>query len=462
MFNDFISYSSWDFTEVSKYTREIGFEIHSFEADSKKLDRSWSYTLKCLLFDKYLKKRFLLPTVRFHSFTDILACKVENQIFVVTVPKETDLAVRDEYLLGIGYKRVDKVNEFFRKSFAVSCYINEDIKSSIIFVENLTIKKSHYIQCALPLILPWFFKDTPTDLELELLKSLSEDSMAYYLSCIDKFINQYNFKEMMITEMLSGCYSRYSERVVERKEAELTDLSSNIETINEQLDALYRKRRDCQTTLLGLQNRNSYNDDELVDYFINNNSVELLSVSDEGINFYCKSFIEYFDDDMAKTIINNKNSYVYRGYGGVGYTNDCVKGFMTNIFITKKWKLNMYALYHIPFEGRVYTTSLLKTDVGDYIPNTHIDQYNCLGDYERIINESINRVDYITAIEQCVASCKSFDLGDSYVTGEFLRRINNEQWYYFDTPCVEIEDGKIITIDEAMKRIEEESNEQTA
>lgn len=463
MFNDFINYSSWEFAYVSKYTKEIGFEINGFEAVRKNLDESWNYTLKCLLFDKYLKNRFKLPIVHFNHFTDILDRKTRNQIFIITMPKETDLTDREADLLDEGYKRVDKVNEFFRKSFAVSCYIREDIQSSIVFVENLTLKKSHYIQCALPLILPWFFEDTLTDLELELLKSLSESSMVHYLACIDKFVNQYNFREMMIKEMLSGCYSRYSERAVERKQAELTDLSSHINSCHEQLDTLYRRRRDCQMLLLGLQNQNSYNDNELVDYFLNNNSVELLSVDDEGIKFYCKSFIEYFDDDMAKTIINNKDSYIYKDYGGIRYNKDCIRGLMTNIFITKKWKLNMFARYNILFEGRVYTTSFLTCDAGNYMPNTHIDQYNCLGDYERLINESIDRIDYITAIEQCIASCKSFDLGDSYVTGEFLRRINNEQWYYFDTPCVEIEDGTIITINEAMNRIEieEDSNEQT-
>lgn len=460
MFNEFVSHSSWEFAYVSKYTNEIGFKINSFESVRKNLDKSWDYTLKCLLFDKFLKNRFTLPTIRFHEFTDILGYNNKNQVSVVTMPKDADLTNDEVELLSKGYKKVDKVNEFFRKSFKVSCYVCEDIQSSIVFVENLTLKKSHYIQCALPIILPWFFGDKLTDLELELLRTLSEDSVAHYLVCVDKFVNQYNFKDMMIKEMLSGCYERYSERAVEKKQAELSELHSHINACNEQLDTLYKRRRDCQRLLLGLQSQSSYNDNELVDYFLNNNSIELLTVDDEGIKFDCKSFIEYFDDDMAKTIINNKDSYIYKDYVGIGYNKDCVKEFMTNIFITKKWKLNMFARYSIPFEGRVYTISYLTCDAGNYIPNTHIDQYNCLGDYERLINESIDRIDYITAIEQCVASCKSFDLGDSYVTGEFFRRINNKGWYYFDTKCVEIEDGTTITINEAMNRIEEELNEQ--
>lgn len=459
MFGDFVTRSSWGFDYVSKYTKEIGFKIESYGAVRKNLDESWSYTLKCLLFDKYLKNRFMLPIVHFKDFTDILGHKTHNQIFIITMPKETDLTARHVNLLDEGYQRVDKVNAFFRKSFVVSCYINENIQSSIVFVENLTLRKSHYIQCALPLMLPWFFEDTLTDLELELLKSLSEDSMVHYLACIDEFVGRYDFREMMIKEMLKGCYSRYSEKAIERKQVELRDLSSHIDSMHDQLETLYSRRKDCQMLLLGLKNQNSYNDTELVDYFLNNNSVELVSVDDDTIIFDCKSFIEYFDEDIAKNIINNKDSYIYKDFRGIGYNRDCVKGFMTNIFITRKWKLNMFARYSIPFEGRIRTVAFLTTYVGAYIPNTHIDQYNCLGDYERIINESIDNLDYITAIEQCIASCKSFDLGDPYVTEEFFRRINNEQWYYFDTPCVEIEDGTIITIKEAMERAQEEQEE---
>lgn len=460
MFKEGVSFSSWNCGYASRYTEKIGFNIITLGSSNKYGDNSWNATLKCLLFDKYLKNRFVLPTVRFQYFTDVLDCKTDNQIFIVTMPKETDLNVKDAALLGMGYKRVDKVNEFFRKSFKAACYIDESIQSSVVFVENLTLKKSHYIQCAIPLILPWFFEDKLTDLELELLKSLSEDSVAHYLQCIEKFVNQYKLKDMMIEEMLSGCYSRYATELIDRKEAELAAIFTNINGCNQQLDALYRKKRECQMLILGLQNQDNYNDSELIDYFLNNNNVELLTVDNEGIKFYCKSFIEYFDDDMAKTIINNKDSYIYKDYGGMRYSKDCIRGLMTNIFITKKWKLNMFAQYNIPFEGRVYTTGALTCKVGNYIPNTHIDRYNCLGDYERIINESIHRVDYITAIEQCVASCKSFSLGDSYVTEEFLRKINSEQWNYFSTPCIEVEDGTTVTINEAINLIKEELNEQ--
>ena len=54
------------------------------------------------------------------------------------------------------YHRLDKVKAFYRKSFNVDCYINPDKKSVIVFVDNLDIKKMHYLQVSILAFMPWY------------------------------------------------------------------------------------------------------------------------------------------------------------------------------------------------------------------------------------------------------------------------------------------------------------------
>ena len=56
-----------------------------------------------------------------------------------------------------GYYRLDKVKEFYRKSFRVECYINPEKKNAILFVDNLNNKKLHYLQVSIFAFLPWYF-----------------------------------------------------------------------------------------------------------------------------------------------------------------------------------------------------------------------------------------------------------------------------------------------------------------
>ena len=81
-----------------------------------------------------------------------------------------------------GYHRLDKLKAFYRKSFNLDCYINPELKSAIVFVENLDNKRMHYLQVSILAILPWFFdqKEGMTDEEMELVYSLRETSPDKY------------------------------------------------------------------------------------------------------------------------------------------------------------------------------------------------------------------------------------------------------------------------------------------
>ena len=56
-----------------------------------------------------------------------------------------------------GFEKIQKVTDFFRKTFRVNCYVNHTERKVVIFVEQLNIRRMHYLQCAILAFLPWYF-----------------------------------------------------------------------------------------------------------------------------------------------------------------------------------------------------------------------------------------------------------------------------------------------------------------
>ena len=89
-------------------------------------------------------------------------------------------------------------------------------------------------------------------------------------------------------------------------------------------------------------------------------------------------------------------------------------------------------------------------------PNPHIDEFECMGNYKRTINEALARRDYITALEQCVASAKSLNLHDSAVIGRFISQFTHNGGTSYK--AIELPDGRVVSPNEAIKWIEDQEN----
>ena len=91
------------------------------------------------------------------------------------------------------------------------------------------------------------------------------------------------------------------------------------------------------------------------------------------------------------------------------------------------------------------------------MPNTHIDRFSCMGSYQNTINRMLKENDYISAIEQCVASCKSLNFADSTVMSEFMCRMYGLQGHTnVNNRCLELPNGQIVTPKEAADWLREQ------
>ena len=364
------------------------------------------------------------------------------------------------------WHRLDKITDFFRKSFYVLCFVNPEIKSVVIFVDTLKMQKIHYLQCSIFAFLPWYFdpKQGVSSLEMELIETLRKKDSSEYCLCIEKIAAQYDFRAEKIKRLLSGFESNYERVQTELIRRDIADYIREIDRISGVIGDLLKSKNQKEIELLGLETKISKESEEseVMEYFLHNDKLMLVSVNNTRLTFTVKTYLEYFDEDFASRILENKSSYFYKPDGRSHeniITAENIEKLMRAVFVDQSLRMKVCATYQLDMHG---TVSPLRRHPYDYecdefAPNPHIDEYSCIGNYHRSIVEFLKRHDYIGAIEQCSASCKSLNFGDSTVMSEFMRRIYGISGYadrqYINKRFIELPDGTMATPIEAIEWI---------
>ncbi len=399
----------------------------------------------------------------------------EGKIFIhsLTSDPESNLAnievLRSDFTrIYDGYHRLEKITEFYRKSFLVDCYINPDIKSVIIFADNIDIRRMHYLQVSILAFLPWYVnpEEGVTEDEMALIKSLREKEPDEYEKCILKLAEKYDFRTEMIHRLLKGFESRYERIELEKIKYEIISLDSDIRDLNSTIGERLRARNESCLRLLGLERSISDNEDkdsEIMEYFLCNKKLTLEEVTNTNMTFVVSDYLEYFDRDMAEQIINCDTSFVYR-QNGHGYHlregSEKMKKLMTEIFVNEEPRLRIKTCATYRFDLRGTVAAVGHKDYGveyrDCIPNPHIDSYQCMGNYSVTINNLLKDHDYIGAIEQCIASCKSLNWGDSTVMENFMCSMWGNG---YNNRCIELPDGRVVNPGDASSWLEEQEEQ---
>jgi hypothetical protein len=172
--------------------------------------------------------------------------------------------------------------------------------------------------------------------------------------------------------------------------------------------------------------------------------------------FTAKAKLEYFDPEMAENAINNRNSLLYSRGSRIPYEDR--KMLYEAIFIDGTISVNVCAAFQLSIGGGVNTRGhhSFGEEFAGYMPHPHIDEYNCMGDYVRIVNELMQRHDYIMALEQCIASARSLNFADSTVLGHFIRTLMDDN---DRSRCLSLPDGRIVKPSDAVKWLKEKKAE---
>lgn len=371
-----------------------------------------------------------------------------------------------------GYQRLDKVKAFYQKSFNVECYINPERKNVIVFVDNLDVKKLHYLQVSILAFLPWYFnpEEGVSELEMELLHSLRETSHAKYINCISRIAEAYDFRSARIRQMLAGFETVCERMECENVRSEIERIRNEASRLNDCIGELLMRENNAHIRLMGLERKLSEDegDSEMMEYFLCNNKLYLEDIIGGDMYFAVKDYLCYFDRETANRIIENRRSFVYphgnNRHNGISADDMCK--LMKEIFVSEepRLRIRVCAAYRFVMNGNVRANShhnFPAFEFDNYMPNPHINEYSCMGNYSVTINKLLADRDYIGAIEQCAASCKSLNWSDSTVMESFM----NTMWGGRKC-CIELPDGMVVKpidairwIDEQEKKKEEKNNE---
>lgn len=394
----------------------------------------------------------------------------DNGMFIVhnfRSSEENNLANMRAIELGFtdvydGYCRLEQMTAFFKKSFQVICFANPDKKSVVFFVENMDIRKMHFLQLSILPAMPWYFDKEAgvSEDEMGLIESLKEKTPDKYEAYLRKLVAQYNFRAARIRQMLSDFETRYERLECERVRARIESTDREIQRLNDAIGSHYISRNEQCIKLLGLQSKiasNEGGESEIMEYFICNDKLFLEYVNNSEMTFCVADYLSYYDQEMIERILRNKGSFVYES--GYSITPEQMGKLIKAIFIDEKLHIKFCAAYRFNLNGNVYALSHhdFPEEIESCMPNTHIDQFQCMGGYERTINQLLKDNNYIGAIEQCIASCKSLNWGDSTVMGRFMRAL-----YADERSIIELPDGTFVKPNMAIKWLEEQeaANEQ--
>ena len=360
-----------------------------------------------------------------------------------------------------GYKKLDIVTEFYRKAFPVVCFLNEELKSVALFVEQMDYRRFHYLQCAILPMVPWYFNKEAgvSPLEKSLVQSLMSNTADAYRDCVAKIYETFDFRSEVIKQKLAGFELRFIRDALATSEHTYRTISDKISDFNRRLDEELSKLTDLNFRMAGMRQKleeNNGDDSEIMEYFLRNKNLTLIDSSGATVDFIVKAKLEYFDPEMAENAINNNSSLLYSRGGSMN--RDDRKLLYRAIFMDNTIKVNVCAAFKLSIGGGVQTRGHYSfgEDFNGYMPHPHIDEYNCMGDYVRIVNELMQRHDYIMAMEQCIASARSLNFADSTVLGHFISLLMSGD---NRARCLELPDGKIVKPEEAVKWLKEKKSD---
>lgn len=391
-----------------------------------------------------------------------------NTIFVCGLNgTESSVATSLKYLDSAFLKKfnhfesLDDLRVFSQQQQAnIRFYINKEDRSVAIFIANMNLRIWHYVQSLTTRLLPWYFTEKPNDEEKAIALSLTNKTATAYEKLIEQIADKYDFRSKKIKQMLDGFETVAKRHQLSNVESSLSNTEQKINRNVSEYMQLIDTRANLMVQRDGLKYQidNTNNESEMTDYFICNKHLTPIGVHGSKFEFIVSCYLENFDPEMYSRIAENERSYIYNDYrvsNDAFLPNESRRKLLDAIFSDEPLlKVKMCAYYSIDLNGSVTSSQLYSypQEFYDRIPNPHLQRHNCLGNHRRNIEECLRNGNTIGAIEQCVASAKSINIGESATFPYFLQTL-------FASNCksvIELPDGTSCTPGKALQWLYEQ------
>ena len=372
----------------------------------------------------------------------------------------------EKYFVSLdGWTRLTRPTEYYARTMSVLVFVNASNKNVAIFTNTSDLRKIHFLEAGVLSFFPWYFDPAQgfSAEEKALCESLMKSSPDAYYKALDAMANKLGFRADVERKMLNDFESKGDRDRADEEERSIMDLNDRFDSLNRQIAEVLKERYNRQIALLGLREKIASGDGcgELGDYFAANGNVSFVSIDGDKIIFVTKGCLSYWDEELAERMIGNHSSYIYSGCGGREKDFELL---YRKVFLERAIRIRVCAAYSIARRGRVYRYKNYSFPAGfdTYMPNPHIDRFQCIGDNEPVINQCIAKSDFVGAVDQCVAATLNFNMADSTVMGTFGRMLNKGGDYTPNIKAFELPDGTVTDPEGAIEWIKSQNTEDNA
>lgn len=380
----------------------------------------------------------------------------------------TDMAKpdeKDEFIKTVSSKFADSyddwemmqsVTDLFYSNCGVVFFINRERKAICMFMDRISMKMYHFMQCAIPGMIPWYFergKRLPPE-KKNLIMAMKNADESEYIRILQQFADQFDFRAEHIKSSLTGFESVFIREQIESTGNDIENCNHYIEEFRRRLCEEIRKKDSLISMKAGLEFRLGTGEikNDIMDYFIANKSLYLLDVYGTELKFAVKTYLDYFDPDKAQAAMNNPGSYMYAMRTGSISAADMMK-LVKAVFIDQEVRLLMCAAYRLDAnqDYRALSGPDYPLEFNEYLRNPHIEHHSCLGGYETKISEALQNHNMVAAVDACVQSARSVNMNESASAKYLIRDL-----YLDEKKCVELPDGRQVKPSEAIQWLKEQ------
>ncbi len=449
-------------------------------------DKTFISSLRAFLYNKMPDGEVLeFGVYRASSDEDIKyfvsnASNAMNKLYVVD-GRHTDKFVSKEeikaYAESLGWEVFTRVEALFVKEFDSMCFMNRENKTTVLCIPQMTIKKWHLIQCCILGVLPWYFnpENGLDEDDRELMYSFKKGTDDDYLKILNRIASKIDFKTEYIRHALVGFELTHEKQQYEQKQNEIYSYEGRIRDLQAEIENYMVSIEKCNLYLMGLHEKmtNNQGDSEIMRYFLNNTSLDLVKVNGTKLEYICKGCLTYWDANEAEKYIDNKNSrfYVRDSYDNSNYNNappfEDARLLFKAIFIDRLLKLRFCAAFRMDtsrYNCEGITGFPYGGEYDGYMANPHIDYHSCTGTYRAMFQNYLEQHDYIGCIESTIASALSLTVSDFTVLGEFMQILWSNKGFdrstTNSTKCIELPNGVCVHAKDAIAWLKEEGYEQ--
>ena len=425
-------------------------------------------------------------TVNFYYEPYVLAAEKDRAVVLPTenavlfagnplcVEWESYMSIVKPALIKGGFEILEAPNEYF-KNFTKQLLIavnNHTHQTVIVTADDRSMYHAQLL-AALPLYVPWLFKDAPpSETEMRLLKLLCNTKNGEF-SFIDTMSNLFEiskslgFTEWITLNRLKNMKRSFYETRLRELELELSNSIGRIKSIQDNLSREYAHRQTIDDDILATEQLKSTAkaDDELIDYLSVCDNVSLTGISEttQAIRLTVDDTLEFYDDDEARRLVEDEESRFYHSFARTEnmLTVEDSKLLATAVFIDKRIRLMLRGAYDLYLFGeRIggFVPGYIEPDEDDRwncdesLPNPHLHYYHCIGGYTNELFDALRDGNIIGAINLCIASTKSVNFRE----GPTVTHLAKD----FSTPgrhCFVLPDGTTATAAEAVEFLKKEA-----